>query len=138
MDISKVQDDEVGDGTTSVVVLCGELLREAERLTDQKIHPMTIVAGFREASLSAMYIIIYTYIYNVYIHHIHHIYITSQRHIYVSLSEKGLLIVFQNRSRGLFFPLPMNFMACPPVDHPFSFSIIRDTIANCFFSFLVL
>lgn len=49
VDISKVQDDEVGDGTTSVVVLCGELLREAERLTDQKIHPMTIVAGFREA-----------------------------------------------------------------------------------------
>ena len=49
VDISKVQDDEVGDGTTSVVVLCGELLREAERLVDQKIHPMTIVAGFREA-----------------------------------------------------------------------------------------
>ena len=44
-DISKVQDDEVGDGTTSVVVLAGELLREAEKLVNQKIHPMTIIAG---------------------------------------------------------------------------------------------
>lgn len=44
-DISKVQDDEVGDGTTSVVVLAGELLKEAEQLVNQKIHPMTIIAG---------------------------------------------------------------------------------------------
>ena len=44
-DISRVQDDEVGDGTTSVVVLAGELLREAERLIDQRVHPMTIIAG---------------------------------------------------------------------------------------------
>jgi T-complex protein 1 subunit beta len=35
----------VGDGTTSVVVLAGELLREAEQLVNQKIHPMTIIAG---------------------------------------------------------------------------------------------
>lgn len=44
-DISKVQDDEVGDGTTSVVVLASELLREAEKLLGSKIHPMTIIAG---------------------------------------------------------------------------------------------
>lgn len=44
-DISRVQDDEVGDGTTSVVVLAGELLREAEKLVNQKIHPMTIISG---------------------------------------------------------------------------------------------
>ncbi|PAN31634.1 hypothetical protein PAHAL_5G432900 [Panicum hallii] len=49
VDISKVQDDEVGDGTTSVVVLAGELLREAEKLVNMKIHPMTIIAGFRMA-----------------------------------------------------------------------------------------
>jgi len=48
-DISRVQDDEVGDGTTSVVVLAGELLREAEKLVAEKIHPMTIIQGFREA-----------------------------------------------------------------------------------------
>lgn len=44
-DISKTQDDEVGDGTTSVVVLAGELLREAELLVNQKVHPMVIIAG---------------------------------------------------------------------------------------------
>ncbi|OMP03012.1 Chaperonin Cpn60/TCP-1 [Corchorus capsularis] len=50
IDISKVQDDEVGDGTTSVVVLAGELLREAEKLVAAKIHPMTIISGFRMAA----------------------------------------------------------------------------------------
>ncbi|EES00273.1 hypothetical protein SORBI_3003G060500 [Sorghum bicolor] len=49
VDISKVQDDEVGDGTTSVVVLAGELLKEAEKLVNMKIHPMTIIAGYRMA-----------------------------------------------------------------------------------------
>lgn len=43
--MSKTQDDEVGDGTTSVTVLAGELLREAEKLIQQKIHPQTIVDG---------------------------------------------------------------------------------------------
>ncbi|PIA50270.1 hypothetical protein AQUCO_01300780v1 [Aquilegia coerulea] len=50
VDISKVQDDEVGDGTTSVVVLAGELLREAEKLVAVKIHPMTIISGYRMAA----------------------------------------------------------------------------------------
>ncbi|KAL8171443.1 hypothetical protein V2J09_023247 [Rumex salicifolius] len=50
VDISKAQDDEVGDGTTSVVVLAGELLREAEKLVAMKIHPMTIIAGYRMAA----------------------------------------------------------------------------------------
>jgi T-complex protein 1 subunit beta len=54
VNISKVQDDEVGDGTTSVTVLAAELLREAERLIAQKIHPQTIVEGYRIASLAAL------------------------------------------------------------------------------------
>ena len=53
VDMSKTQDDEVGDGTTSVVVLAGELLREAERLIQQRIHPMTIVKGWRLAADAA-------------------------------------------------------------------------------------
>jgi T-complex protein 1 subunit beta len=53
VDISKVQDDEVGDGTTSVTVLACELLREAEELVSQKIHPQTIIAGFRLATDAA-------------------------------------------------------------------------------------
>jgi T-complex protein 1 subunit beta len=47
IEISKTQDDEVGDGTTSVVVLASELLREAENLISQHIHPQTIIDGWR-------------------------------------------------------------------------------------------
>lgn len=50
VDMSKVQDDEVGDGTTSVTVLASELLKEAEKLVDLKLHPQTIIAGWRKAS----------------------------------------------------------------------------------------
>ena len=49
-DISKVQDAEVGDGTTSVVVLAAELLKEAERLVAMNLHPQTIIAGWRKAT----------------------------------------------------------------------------------------
>jgi T-complex protein 1 subunit beta len=50
VNISKTQDDEVGDGTTSVCVLAAELLREAEILVNLKIHPQTIIEGYRIAS----------------------------------------------------------------------------------------
>lgn len=53
VDISKVQDDEVGDGTTSVTVLACELLKEAESLISQKIHPQTVIAGWRKATAAA-------------------------------------------------------------------------------------
>jgi T-complex protein 1 subunit beta len=49
VDISKSQDDEIGDGTTTVCVLAGQLLHEAEALLDQNIHPQTIIAGWRLA-----------------------------------------------------------------------------------------
>lgn len=54
VNISKVQDDEVGDGTTSVCVLAAELLREAEKLVNTKIHPQTIVEGYRLGSAAAL------------------------------------------------------------------------------------
>lgn len=54
VNISKVQDDEVGDGTTSVAVLAAELLREAEKLVDRKMHPQTIIEGYRIASKVAL------------------------------------------------------------------------------------
>lgn len=53
VDVSKTQDAEVGDGTTSVAVLSGELLREAEKLVLQKIHPQTIIRGWRKAVTAA-------------------------------------------------------------------------------------
>lgn len=53
VNLSKVQDEEVGDGTTTVAVLAAELLREAEQLVGRKIHPQTIVNGYQIASKAA-------------------------------------------------------------------------------------
>ena len=49
IEISKTQDDAVGDGTTTVAVLAGELLRQAEKLVNMRMHPQTIIEGFRLA-----------------------------------------------------------------------------------------
>jgi len=54
IDISKVQDDEVGDGTTSVCVLAGEFLRQAAELIEKKMHPQTVVEGYRLARNAAL------------------------------------------------------------------------------------
>ena len=50
VEIAKTQDAEVGDGTTTAVVLAGELLKQAESLLDQEIHPTVIAAGYRAAA----------------------------------------------------------------------------------------
>lgn len=49
LDISLTQDKEVGDGTTSVTVLAAELLKEAEIMIATRIHPQTIISGYRKA-----------------------------------------------------------------------------------------
>src|SRR5436309_1416235 len=54
VEVAKTQDDEVGDGTTTSVVVAGELLKKAEELLDQGIHPTVIVDGYREASNRAL------------------------------------------------------------------------------------
>ena len=54
VNIAKTQDDAVGDGTTTVTVLAAEILREAEKLIGQRVHPQTIVEGFRIASAAAL------------------------------------------------------------------------------------
>ncbi|UCD44551.1 MAG: TCP-1/cpn60 chaperonin family protein [Candidatus Bathyarchaeota archaeon] len=54
VEVSKTQDDEVGDGTTSVVVLTGELLGKAVELMDKKIHPTVIIDGYRDAQEQAL------------------------------------------------------------------------------------
>ncbi|MHA2297937.1 MAG: thermosome subunit beta [Candidatus Hodarchaeales archaeon] len=55
--VAKTQDDEVGDGTTSAVVLAGELLRRAEDLLEKKIHPTVIVHGYKMAAEKALKIV---------------------------------------------------------------------------------
>jgi thermosome len=54
VEVAKTQDDMVGDGTTTAVVLSSELLKKAEDLLDQNIHPTILVAGYRKASAKAI------------------------------------------------------------------------------------
>jgi len=54
VEIAKTQDDMVGDGTTTAVVLAGELLKKAEELLEQNIHPTIMVSGYRKAALKAV------------------------------------------------------------------------------------
>jgi thermosome len=57
VEIAKTQDDMVGDGTTTTVVLASELLKKAEELLDQNIHPTLLVSGYRKAAQKAIEII---------------------------------------------------------------------------------
>ena len=57
VEIAKTQDAEVGDGTTTAVVVAGELLKQAEALLDQEIHPTVIAAGYRDATDKAIEIL---------------------------------------------------------------------------------
>lgn len=57
VEVAKTQEDEVGDGTTTAVVIAGELLKKAEALLDQDIHPTMIVRGFRAARSKALEIL---------------------------------------------------------------------------------
>ncbi len=50
VDMSKTQDSEVGDGTTTVVMIAGKLLENAEDLLDKKMHPTTIIKGYNLAA----------------------------------------------------------------------------------------
>merc|ERR1712176_1324672 len=49
VELAQLQDEEVGDGTTSVVIVAAELLRAADELVKQKIHPTTIINGYKLA-----------------------------------------------------------------------------------------
>ncbi|KAJ3291972.1 T-complex protein 1 subunit alpha [Borealophlyctis nickersoniae] len=58
VELSQQQDKEVGDGTTSVVIIAAELLRRANELVKNKIHPTTIISGYRLASKEAVKFIV--------------------------------------------------------------------------------
>ena len=53
VEVAKTQDDECGDGTTTAVILAGELLKKAEALIEQNVHPTVISGGFRMAAQRA-------------------------------------------------------------------------------------
>jgi len=57
VEIAKTQDNECGDGTTTSVIVAGELLKKAQSLIDQNVHPTIIVNGFRMAAAEAVRIL---------------------------------------------------------------------------------
>src|SRR5881396_2607756 len=57
VEISKSTDNEVGDGTTSVVVLAGSLIEKAEELINKDVHPTIIVDGYRKSAAKAIEIL---------------------------------------------------------------------------------
>ena len=57
VEIAKTQEDAVGDGTTTAVILAGELLKKAENLLDQEIHPTILAKGYRLAEQEAQKIL---------------------------------------------------------------------------------
>ncbi|MEM1817711.1 MAG: TCP-1/cpn60 chaperonin family protein, partial [Nitrososphaerota archaeon] len=54
VEVAKAQDAEVGDGTTTVVVLAGELLAKAEELIEKEVHPSIIIDGYKKAAVKAL------------------------------------------------------------------------------------
>ncbi|MFQ6064846.1 MAG: thermosome subunit beta [Candidatus Bathyarchaeia archaeon] len=54
VEVAKTQDDEVGDGTTTAVVIAGELLGQSEDLVDKNVHPTVIIDGYRKAADKAL------------------------------------------------------------------------------------
>lgn len=57
IEVAKTQEEEIGDGTTTAVIIAGELLKQAENLLDQNIHPTVIVRGYRQATEKAQEIL---------------------------------------------------------------------------------
>src|SRR5512136_2519678 len=54
IEIAKTQEKEVGDGTTTAVIFAGELLKKADELLEQEIHPTIIVSGYQKAADKAL------------------------------------------------------------------------------------
>src|SRR3990172_5769021 len=57
VEVAKTQEEEVGDGTTTAVVIAGELLKNAEDLLEQEVHPTMILRGYRLAKAKSLEIL---------------------------------------------------------------------------------
>jgi chaperonin GroEL (HSP60 family) len=58
VEVAETQENEVGDGTTTAVIIAGELLRRAEELLDQNVHPTVVARGYRLAEEKAQEILL--------------------------------------------------------------------------------
>jgi len=97
VEVAKAQDDEIGDGTTTAVIIAGELLEKAEALLDQNVHPTVIVSGYKQAQARAQKVL-------------------EEMAIDVSGDQKTLLKIAQTAMRGKGIEIAMDKLAQISVD----------------------
>ena len=92
VEVAKAQDDEIGDGTTTAVIIAGKLLEKAEALLDQDVHPIVIVQGYKQAAARAQKVL-------------------SEMAIDVSGDDSVLLKIAQTAMRGKGIEIAMDTLA---------------------------
>jgi len=97
VEVAKAQDDEIGDGTTTAVIIAGKLLEKAEALLDQDVHPTVIVQGYKQAAARAQEVL-------------------SEMAIDVSGDDSMLLKIAQTAMRGKGIEIAMDKLATISVD----------------------
>lgn len=97
VEVARAQDDEIGDGTTTAVIIAGELLEKAEALLDQNVHPTVIVSGYKQAQARAQKVL-------------------EEMAIDVSGDQKTLLKIAQTAMRGKGIEIAMDKLAQISVD----------------------
>ena len=97
VEVAKAQDDEIGDGTTTAVIIAGKLLEKAEALLDLDVHPTVIVQGYKQAAARAQEVL-------------------SATAIDVSGDERVLLKIAQTAMRGKGIEIAMDKLAKIAVD----------------------
>jgi thermosome len=97
VEVAKAQDDEIGDGTTTAVIIAGKLLEKAESLLDQDVHPTVIVQGYKQAAARAQKVL-------------------SEMAMDVSGDEGMLLKIAQTAMRGKGIEIAMNKLAAISVE----------------------
>ena len=97
VEVAKAQDDEIGDGTTTAVIIAGKLLEKAEGLLDQDVHPTVIVQGYKQAAARAQKVL-------------------AEMAIDVSGDESILLKIAQTAMRGKGIEIAMDKLASISVE----------------------
>lgn len=97
VEVARAQDDEIGDGTTTAVIIAGKLLEKAEGLLDQDVHPTVIVQGYKQAAARAQKVL-------------------AEMAIDVSGDESILLKIAQTAMRGKGIEIAMDRLAAISVE----------------------
>ena len=97
VEVARAQDDEIGDGTTTAVIIAGKLLEKAEALLEQDVHPTVIVQGYKQAAAKAQEVL-------------------KQMAIDVSGDQEMLLKIAQTAMRGKGIEMAMDKLSRISVD----------------------